>query len=94
MNMKSIVQFFMFSMMLLTCFQLQAQEAKVWGYVISEDGESMPNTAVFVSKTKGTTSNERGYYELFLPGDSVYSLQASNVAFKTWKKQQKKTATA
>ncbi|MGB0883479.1 MAG: TonB-dependent receptor [Flavobacteriales bacterium] len=89
MNIKCTVSFCMVLMMVLTSFQLQAQETKVWGYVVSEDGEALANTAIFVSEKKGVTSSESGYYELFLPSDSVYSLRASNVAFKPWKKRLK-----
>ena len=64
-------------------FVLSAQRY-ISGYVTdTNDGNPLPAVHVFISNTTaGTTTDEKGYYRLQIPGEGSYRLAVSHVAYE------------
>lgn len=78
-----------FTLLLVPCFAVAQQSASVNGYVTdTESGETLISANVALQGTsKGTYSNNSGYFTLTDIPPGTYTLQATYVGFRTYKKE-------
>jgi hypothetical protein len=76
---------FVLILFLLSTIALTAQEAIIKGVVKSNDNKPIENVSV-IYEDSGTSTNDKGEYELKVPADSEISIVFSHLSFQTFTK--------
>ncbi len=84
---KFLALFILFQIIFFSANSLHAQDAVVFGKVISESGEMLIGATVsFPSLKKGTSTNSNGEYSITLPPNQLFEIRVSYVGFIESKK--------
>ena len=74
---------------LVLCTTLFANEVRVYGYVLDSDNRGVELANIYVEDNTmvGTTSNQNGYYELFVDMQDTVTLVYSMIGYETIRQQ-------
>ena len=75
----------LFALIISSFARAQAREVRVFGYVIDTDNRGVELANVYVEENTivGTTTNQNGYYELFIDLHDTITLVYSMIGYET-----------
>ena len=79
----------LFALIISTFARAQAREVRVFGYVLDTDNRGVELANVYVEENTavGTTTNQNGYYELFIDLHDTVTLVYSMIGYETIRQQ-------
>ncbi|MBR1631063.1 MAG: carboxypeptidase-like regulatory domain-containing protein, partial [Paludibacteraceae bacterium] len=84
MSVKSGIRFLLCAVLCMAAMGLQAQQTRVYGYVVDTDNRGVDLANVYVrGTTVGTTTNRNGYYDLMIGRADSATIVYSLLGYKT-----------
>ncbi len=79
----------LFALIISSFARAQAREVRVFGYVLDTDNRGIELANIYVEEntTMGTTTNQNGYYELFVNLQDTITLVYSMIGYETIRQQ-------
>ena len=79
----------LFALIISSFARAQAREVRVFGYVLDTDNRGIELANIYVNEntTIGTTTNQNGYYELFVNVQDTITLVYSMIGYETIRQQ-------